>query len=49
MPTAIRRCQVRPGGAHCDGEMARREEEDEDAEEEEAEKTPLIRPTTTLT
>ena len=49
MPTAIKSCQLRSGGAHCDGVLARREEEDEDAEEEEAEKTPLIRPTTTLT
>ena len=40
MPTAIGSWQLRSGDAHCDPELARKEQEDEDKAEE---KTPLIK------
>ena len=43
MPTGIKSCQLKLGGARCDRKLARREEEDVEEEEKKKEKTLLIK------
>ena len=43
MPTAIMSCQLGFGDAHCDRDLARREEVKEEEKKEEENQTPLIK------